>query len=323
MSYQIDPYEPCPCGSGKKYKFCCAAAARQYRHGKYPIGTVAFYGPDDKTTTKIAAGVFLHDGAEPIMERFVGTDVAQDPKVHEQIRRFFARYGVKSVGMTQGNLGCPHEEGEDYPLGDDCPFCPFWAGKQGSTRFNAEDEHDGGDPDGPDDEHEGYRLVTLSDADSVDEAEDDDEEDEERDERDLDALYARIAAILGDGEMDRDQELEIFLAHLRAHLTFPCEVTGIEDFQWEEPYVFGGWSVREYRKLKKTQPSYEDRYQLLSIGRDWSEWMMCNDDLSAHVRRVSDGKEFILGLSELEATDRNSSHYQLLDDYSVWFMNSR
>jgi hypothetical protein len=26
---------------------------------------VALYGPDDKTTTKIAAGVILHDGAEP------------------------------------------------------------------------------------------------------------------------------------------------------------------------------------------------------------------------------------------------------------------
>jgi hypothetical protein len=29
---------------------------------QYPIGTVAMYGPDDKTTTKFAAGVILHDG---------------------------------------------------------------------------------------------------------------------------------------------------------------------------------------------------------------------------------------------------------------------
>jgi hypothetical protein len=35
----------------------------------YPIGTVAMYGPDDKTTTKIAAGVILHDGAEAIIKR--------------------------------------------------------------------------------------------------------------------------------------------------------------------------------------------------------------------------------------------------------------
>ena len=31
-------------------------------------------------------------------------------------------------------MGCPHEEGEDFPLGEDCPFCPFWKGKQGSNR---------------------------------------------------------------------------------------------------------------------------------------------------------------------------------------------
>jgi hypothetical protein len=30
-------------------------------------------------------------------------------------------------------MGCPHEEGEDFPVGEDCPFCPFWKGKQGSN----------------------------------------------------------------------------------------------------------------------------------------------------------------------------------------------
>jgi hypothetical protein len=36
---------------------------------QYPIGTVALYGPDDKMTTKIAAGVILHDGADAIIKR--------------------------------------------------------------------------------------------------------------------------------------------------------------------------------------------------------------------------------------------------------------
>jgi hypothetical protein len=64
---------PRPCGSGKKYKHCChgkgvaddlgQGSARQ--QPPYPLGTVALYGPDDKTTTKIAAGVILHDAAEP------------------------------------------------------------------------------------------------------------------------------------------------------------------------------------------------------------------------------------------------------------------
>jgi hypothetical protein len=84
---------------------------------RYPIGTVAMYGPDDKTTTKIAAGVILRDGAEPILKRWVATDVTTNPKVQQEMKDFFLQHGVKSVAMSQGNLGCPHEEGEDFPHG--------------------------------------------------------------------------------------------------------------------------------------------------------------------------------------------------------------
>jgi hypothetical protein len=27
----------------------------------------------------------------------------------------------------KGLFGCPHEEGIDYPDGETCPQCPFWA----------------------------------------------------------------------------------------------------------------------------------------------------------------------------------------------------
>jgi hypothetical protein len=47
------------------------------------------------------------------------------------------------------------------------------------------------------------------------------------------------------------------------------------------------------------------------------------EDIAAQVRRKSDGKEFYLGLSELEAVDSRSPNYQLLDDYVVWFVNYR
>src|SRR5262249_52825941 len=101
---------------------------------QYPIGTVALYGPDDKTTTKIAAGVILNDGPEPILKRSVVTDVTTHAKAQQEMRDFFLQHGVQSVAMSEGNLGCPHEEGEDFPHGEDCPFCPFWKGKQGSNR---------------------------------------------------------------------------------------------------------------------------------------------------------------------------------------------
>jgi SEC-C motif len=108
--------------------------AKQKKPPEYPIGTVAMYGPDDKRTTKIAAGVILHDGAEPIIMRWVATDVTTNPKVQQELKDFFLQHGVKSVVATDRNIGCPHEEGEDFPDGEDCPFCPFWKGKQGSNQ---------------------------------------------------------------------------------------------------------------------------------------------------------------------------------------------
>ena len=47
------------------------------------------------------------------------------------------------------------------------------------------------------------------------------------------------------------------------------------------------------------------------------------EDIAAHVRRRSDGKEFWLGVAELRATDEKSQDCQLLDDYSVWFVDHR
>jgi hypothetical protein len=99
---------------------------------KYPAGTVAYYGPDDQTTTKIVAGVVQAQGAEPILQRWVGTGVAGDAKVAREIADFLQAHSVKSVAVADGVMGCPHEEGEDFPVGGDCPFCPFWKGKQGS-----------------------------------------------------------------------------------------------------------------------------------------------------------------------------------------------
>ena len=148
---RVSRNDPCPCGSGKKYKQCCMSKEHEGRsprttasitdlQGKpkkrpeYPIGTVALYGPDDRTTTKIAAGVITSPTAEPIVRRWVATDVTTSPKVQREMEEFFAGHGVRSVAVSEGNMGCPHEEGEDFPDGTDCPFCPFWAGKQGSNR---------------------------------------------------------------------------------------------------------------------------------------------------------------------------------------------
>jgi len=78
--------------------------------------------------------VILHDGAKPIIKRWVVTGVTTNPKVQQEMKDFFHQHGVKSVAVSDGNMGCPHEEGLDFPRGEDCPFCPFWKGKQGSSR---------------------------------------------------------------------------------------------------------------------------------------------------------------------------------------------
>jgi len=55
----------------------------------YPVATVTFYGPTD----------------------------------------FVQRHGVSSVATTDRIIGCPHEEGIDYPDGEVRPQSPFWANR--------------------------------------------------------------------------------------------------------------------------------------------------------------------------------------------------
>jgi len=50
----------------------------------------------------------------------------------------------------------------------------------------------------------------------------------------------RISTVLGDlSEENYDRCMERFYQHLCASLLLPCDVTGIEDFEWEEIYVVG------------------------------------------------------------------------------------
>jgi hypothetical protein len=140
----------------------------------------------------------------------------------------------------------------------------------------------------------------------------------------MDEQEQRIDTIISEGVSMFEEALVIFFNHLKQSLQFSCVVTGIEDFDWEEYYVLGHGSQAEYKKLKKTQPSYQDKYDLLAIEQEvMSKWMMFSEDIGAQVKRKSDGQEFWLGLAELKAVDKKSKNHQLLDDYSVWFVNNR
>ncbi len=140
-----------------------------------------------------------------------------------------------------------------------------------------------------------------------------------------DKTWKRIEAIVGgDPEPTFEQGRAAFFQHLQKQLTLPLKVTGIEDFNWEESYVIGPGDHREYARLRKSHPSYQDEYELLSIELGpISEWMLFRDDIAAHVRRLSDNKQFTLGLAELKSLGKPSPSGRLLHDYGVYFVNSR
>jgi hypothetical protein len=48
--------------------------------------------------------------------------------------------------------------------------------------------------------------------------------------------------------------------------------------------------------------------------------MFYGEDIGACVRRILDGKEFVLGLAELKAVDKKAKNHERLDDYAVWFV---
>lgn len=104
----------------------------------YPIATIACYGPDDKRASKVSVGIILAEGGEAAaLKRWFNeiSDIRMDAKVNEEVVGFIRQHGAKSVVAPDRILGCPHEEGTDYPDGEKCPQCPFWASRD---RFTGE-----------------------------------------------------------------------------------------------------------------------------------------------------------------------------------------
>jgi hypothetical protein len=98
----------------------------------YPVATVAFYGPNDQQATKVAVGIVRGESVEADpLERWFSeqSDVRSDPDIAGQIAAFIETHAVKSVVLVDRIIGCPHEEGVDYPVGTACPQCPFWASR--------------------------------------------------------------------------------------------------------------------------------------------------------------------------------------------------
>jgi hypothetical protein len=99
---------------------------------EYPIGTIAFYGPTNRHASKVAVGIVRSPtGGAQELERWFErkVDVRVDWHIGEEVTDFLRSRGVRRVVVARGIIGCPHEEGVDYPDGEECPRCPFWHGK--------------------------------------------------------------------------------------------------------------------------------------------------------------------------------------------------
>ena len=99
----------------------------------YPLATIAYYGPDAQFASKVVVGILKNESEEDVadMRKWFssGKDVRLDMDINQEILEFINSHDVESIVMTDRLIGCPHEEGIDYPLGETCPQCPYWANR--------------------------------------------------------------------------------------------------------------------------------------------------------------------------------------------------
>ena len=83
----------------------------------YPVGTVAYYGPDDRRASKLVVAIVEHEADEATEMRkwyCEHGDVRDNLDIIEEAIAFLEQFGARSVVMPDSIIGCPHEEGIDY-----------------------------------------------------------------------------------------------------------------------------------------------------------------------------------------------------------------
>jgi hypothetical protein len=106
------------------------------RSSGYPVGTIAHYGPTDQLATKVVVGIVDSKNEILAMQKWFSTDedIRQDETIFAEIEAFLREHKVYRVAMVDEIIGCPHEEGIDYPKGESCPQCPYWEGRDRWTK---------------------------------------------------------------------------------------------------------------------------------------------------------------------------------------------
>ncbi len=104
-------------------------------HKGYPVATIAFYGPTNNLASKLVCSIIQQEGGEPepMKKWFSEKNLRKSEKILGEVMTFLEENNVKSVGMMDKIIGCPHEEGIDYPDGESCPRCKYWDGRDRFT----------------------------------------------------------------------------------------------------------------------------------------------------------------------------------------------
>ena len=106
--------------------------ASKRSRAKYPLATISAYGSDNTRATKLVVGILGRAGQKyPSELRSWSSDtgdVRNDRVIAAEVADWLRSQGIKDTLSYDRIIGCPHEEGIDYPMGRSCPRCPFWAG---------------------------------------------------------------------------------------------------------------------------------------------------------------------------------------------------
>jgi len=103
------------------------------------VVTVSLYGKNDRIASKLVATT-IHMGTKKIKEMKkwysdTNNDVREIPDVVKELAAFIGKWNPKVVTSPDKIIGCPHEEGIDYPENESCPECTFWKHRD---RFSGE-----------------------------------------------------------------------------------------------------------------------------------------------------------------------------------------
>jgi hypothetical protein len=103
-------------------------------HRGYPVAVLMFYGPDNKKASKAVLSIIVTPNSEPVLHKWFrelpNADLRYGIKLQNTWIEIIRQEGVRTVMMVEEINGCPHEEGVDYPVGEVCPECPYWANRR-------------------------------------------------------------------------------------------------------------------------------------------------------------------------------------------------